>query len=237
MVEQPYHPRTNIVIVGNKQEYHMLYPLVHNDYFDILYVASVTPEHLLCASPALVCLSQHWVHTVQQVRHLFPYTPIIVALSQPSPRQEASLVTMLQQGADDVIASTCGREEWQARLRARLRQYPTPLLGMQSQDGMLTLTLAQREVVVGTRSILLSMKEHVLLYLLMRYAEQTLSSRFLLQTIWGVTYQKEVDYIRVYMSQVRRKLEERSDQPRYLETVSGIGYRFRQACISKSENS
>ncbi|GHO47563.1 hypothetical protein [Ktedonospora formicarum] len=57
MVEQSYHPRTNIVIVGEKQEYSMLLPLIHNDRFDVLYVASVTPEHLPWASPALACLS------------------------------------------------------------------------------------------------------------------------------------------------------------------------------------
>jgi two-component system KDP operon response regulator KdpE len=121
--------------------------------------------------------------------------------------QEADKVTALDLGADDYLTKPFGVGELLARVRAALRR-------MRWSEGT-----------GGPRILRLTGKEFDLLYLLARHAGRTLSHRFLLQRVWGPEYVDEVEYLRVYIGRLRRKLGETGDH-RHLFTEPGFGYRL-----------
>jgi two-component system KDP operon response regulator KdpE len=94
------------------------------------------------------------------------------------------------------------------------------------QAGRLTVDFASREVRVDGEPMALTALEYKILYHLVRNAGRVLTHQTLLAKVWGREYTEEIDYLRVYMRRLRRKLEEDPDRPRYLLTERGIGYRF-----------
>lgn len=223
--------RPRLMVMGTHQQYQALRPFLPGDVFETVCLAHPSPEQLICATPAVLCLCHAEVHQVQQMRALFPQTPIVVSMPMTSREERVRVVDLLHEGVDDVIGLECGGAEWRARLRAHVRQYPPPTQRLQSQDGVLTLVLSSREMLVGEKWVHLSMKEHLLLYFLMHVAPRPLTATMLLQTVWGASYHKEVDYLRVYLCQLRHKLEADPTRPRYLRTETRYGYRFDQACF------
>lgn len=145
--------------------------------------------------------------------------------------EEADKITALSLGADDYITKPFGVGELLARIRAILRRTswveppsrePQKLI---SRCGVV-LDIERRSVTVNDQPVSLTSHEFALLYHLMRDAGKVLLHRDLLQRVWGPEYHDEVEYVRVYISRLRRKLEQDPSSPMILLTEHGVGYRF-----------
>lgn len=148
--------------------------------------------------------------------------PVIVLSAQGSDRWK---VLALDEGADDYVTKPFSMPELLARVRVALRHRPD-LEG--ADDPVLRvddLTIAQRLVTVGDREIDLTPKEFAFLALLARWPGRVLTHRTILQEVWGPEYSEETHYLRVYASQIRKKLGDGPDRRR-LVAEPGVGYRL-----------
>ena len=153
-------------------------------------------------------------------------TPIIV-LSVWG--QEHQKVAALDAGADDYVTKPFGMDELLARLRAAVRRAaPAPDEPVVKTPDF-TVDLAAKRVVRdsdGGGDVRLTPTEWQLLEILVRNRGRLVTQRQLLQEVWGPAYESESNYLRVYVAQLRRKLEPEPSHPRYLLTEPGMGYRF-----------
>jgi two-component system, OmpR family, KDP operon response regulator KdpE len=152
-------------------------------------------------------------------------TPIIV-LSVWG--QESQKVAALDAGADDYVTKPFGMDELLARLRAAVRRAsPAPDEPVVTTEHF-TVDLAAKRVVRdgGDGNVGLTPTEWQLLEVLVRNRGRLVTQRQLLQEVWGPAYETESNYLRVYIAQLRRKLEPEPSRPRYLLTEPGMGYRF-----------
>jgi two-component system KDP operon response regulator KdpE len=156
-------------------------------------------------------------------------TPIIVLSARD---QERVKVEALDLGADDYVTKPFGVDELLARMRAALRHASRPSAGgaepVFSLGGM-KVDLARRQVFVEGQEIHLTPIEYKLLTTLIRHAGKVMTHRQLLKEVWGPLHVDEGHYLRVYMRQLRNKLEKNPAHPRYLVTELGVGYRLRMA--------
>jgi two-component system KDP operon response regulator KdpE len=150
-------------------------------------------------------------------------TPIIVLSARD---QEQDKVEALDAGADDYVSKPFGMDELLARLRAAERRV-TP----GDEDAVVVtddfrVDLSAKRVSGSDGDIRLTPTEWHLVEILIRHPGKLVSQRQLLQEVWGPQYQDETNYLRVYMAQIRRKLEPDPARPRYFITEPGMGYRF-----------
>jgi two-component system, OmpR family, KDP operon response regulator KdpE len=151
-------------------------------------------------------------------------TPIIVLSAWG---QESQKVAALDAGADDYVTKPFGMDELLARLRAAVRRAsPAQDEPVVSTDDF-TVDLADKRVSKAGSDVRLTPTEWQLLEVLVRHADRLVTQRQLLQDVWGPGYQNEANYLRVYIANLRRKLEPDPSRPRYLLTEPGMGYRFR----------
>ena len=151
-------------------------------------------------------------------------TPIIVLSAWG---QESQKVAALDAGADDYVTKPFGMDELLARLRAAVRRAsPAPEAPVVTTDDF-TVDLADKRVTRGGQDVRLTPTEWQLLEVLVRLAGRLVTQRQLLAEVWGPGYQNEAHYLRVYVANLRRKLEPDPSAPRHLLTEPGIGYRFR----------
>jgi two-component system, OmpR family, KDP operon response regulator KdpE len=151
-------------------------------------------------------------------------TPIIVLSAWG---QESQKVAALDAGADDYVTKPFGMDELLARLRAAVRRAsPAPDEPVVATDDF-TVDLADKRVTRARQDIRLTPTEWQLLEVLVRHAGRLVTQRQLLAEVWGPGYQNEAHYLRVYVANLRRKLEPDPSKPRHLLTEPGIGYRFR----------
>ncbi|MFG1350047.1 response regulator transcription factor [Xanthobacter autotrophicus] len=148
--------------------------------------------------------------------------PVVILSSRTD---EAGIVEALEGGADDYVTKPFGMNELIARLRVALRhrlqqQGEKPLFKV----GDLSVDLVRRIVRLKEREVKLSPKEYDILRLLVQHAGRVLTHTFILQKVWGQAY--DVQYLRVYVRQLRQKLEDNAEQPRYIRTETGVGYRL-----------
>ncbi len=135
----------------------------------------------------------------------------------------------LDQGADDYVTKPFAMDELLARLRAAVRRATTsptddePLI----DTGDFTVDLTTKIVQRGGAQVHLTPTEWNILEFLVRNRGKLVSRRQLLHAVWGPSYRKETSYLRVYLAQLRRKLEPEPSRPRHLITEAGMGYRFR----------
>jgi two-component system KDP operon response regulator KdpE len=149
--------------------------------------------------------------------------PVIVLSSRGD---EASKVQALDLGADDYVTKPFGMDELLARMRAALRhQLQTHGERPVFRLGDLSVDLVRRIVKVGTREVKLSPKEYDLLRVLVQHAGKVLTHKFLLGELWDDL--TDAQYLRVYVRQLRQKIEGDPEQPQYILTETGIGYRLR----------
>jgi two-component system, OmpR family, KDP operon response regulator KdpE len=149
--------------------------------------------------------------------------PIIVLSSRGD---EAGKVQALDLGADDYLTKPFGMEELLARMRAALRHQ----LQVQGErpafrSGDLMVDLVRRTVKVGDKEVKLSPKEYELLRVLVQHAGKVLTHKFLLGELWNDF--TDTQYLRVYVRQLRQKIEAEPEQPQYILTETGVGYRLR----------
>jgi two-component system, OmpR family, KDP operon response regulator KdpE len=140
--------------------------------------------------------------------------------------QETRKIAALDAGADDYVTKPFGMGELLARLRvAARRAVPAPDEPVVANPDF-TVDLAAKRVQRAGSDVRLTPTEWQLLEVLVRHREKLVTQRQLLAEVWGPEYQTEGNYLRVYMAQLRRKLEPDPSRPRYLRTEPGIGYRF-----------
>ena len=149
--------------------------------------------------------------------------PIVVLSSRDD---EVGKVEALDLGADDYVTKPFGTEELLARMRAALRhqlqvQGERPVFHV----GDLSVDLVRRTVKVGEKDVKLSPKEYELLRVLVQHAGKVLTHKFLLGELWDAL--TDAQYLRVYVRQLRQKIEADPERPHYIVTETGIGYRLR----------
>ena len=149
--------------------------------------------------------------------------PIVVLSSRGD---EAGKVQALDLGADDYLTKPFGMDELLARLRAALR-HQLQVKGERPvfRTGDLSVDLVRRIVKVGEREVKLSPKEYDLLRVLVQHAGKVLTHRFLLKELWDEL--TDAQYLRVYVRQLRQKIEADPERPQYVLTETGIGYRLK----------
>lgn len=154
-------------------------------------------------------------------------TPIVVLSARD---RENDKIIALDAGADDYLTKPFGTGELLARMRVALRH---AILAMQGSDdpvfttGSLRVDLAHRQVFVNDEEVHLTPIEYKLLSMLVQHAGKVVTQRQLLHDVWGPSYVTESHYLRVYMTQLRHKLETDPARPRYLITEAGVGYRLK----------
>jgi len=152
----------------------------------------------------------------------FSSVPIIVLSAKGS---ESDKVAALDLGADDYVTKPFGMDELLARVRAVLRRLSA------TNDrvlvvGDVTIDIDERRVVVGDKEIRLTPKEFDVFKYLVNNAGKVVTHRALLQTVWGWESTDQTEYLRVFINQLRRKIEIDASHPRYLITEPWVGYRF-----------
>jgi two-component system KDP operon response regulator KdpE len=150
-------------------------------------------------------------------------TPIIVLSVWGAEHQK---VAALDAGADDYVTKPFGMDELLARLRAAVRRAaPAPDEPVVATQDF-TVDLAAKRVTRDGADVRLTPTEWQLLEILVRNRGRLITQKQLLQDVWGPSYGSESNYLRVYVAQLRRKLEPEPSRPRYLLTEPGMGYRF-----------
>ncbi|MDD2769455.1 MAG: response regulator [Methylococcus sp.] len=162
---------------------------------------------------------------VQVVQALREWTrlPIIVLSARSA---EEHKIEALDAGADDYLSKPFGIGELLARIRVALRHTAATPAGEAFSTGKLRLDLLRRTVFLDEREIRLTPTEYRLLSVLARHAGRVLTHRQLLAEVWGPAHVEDSHYLRIYMSQLRQKLEADPTKPEYLITESGVGYRL-----------
>ncbi len=153
-------------------------------------------------------------------------TPILVLSARG---QEQDKVAALDLGADDYLTKPFGVAELLARIRVALRHAAQVDSGQESpvfSSGHLRVDLVRQQVFVDEEEVHLTVTEYKLLALLVRHAGKVLTHQQLLREVWGPGYGAESHYLRIYMGQLRHKLEQDPARPRLLRTETGVGYRL-----------
>jgi two-component system, OmpR family, KDP operon response regulator KdpE len=151
--------------------------------------------------------------------------PIIVLSVKDTERDK---VMALDLGADDYVSKPFGMDEVLARIRAALRHTAQVQAGAEPifTAGSLRVDFAQRLVQVDSREVKLTPTEYDLLKALIKNSGKIMTRQMLLSQVWGTGYGAESHYLHVYVGQLRRKIEPDPAHPRFIHTISGVGYRF-----------
>ncbi len=165
------------------------------------------------------------ISTCEKMRIAYPNMPIIVLTVR---NHEDDKITALDAGADDYVTKPFRLPELAARIRAGIRRVRQPASSEEKpiEAGDLRIDPVAHRLTKGGIEIRLTPKEFDLIFLLMKNAGNPLSHHKLLVDVWGQEYGNEREYLRTYISQLRRKIEEDPTSPRYLLTENYIGYRF-----------
>jgi two-component system KDP operon response regulator KdpE len=155
--------------------------------------------------------------------------PIIVLSARTG---QGDKVVALDVGADDYITKPFGMDELLARLRAALRRSGSDPDAPVVETPSFTVDLAAKQTTTPAGPVRLTPTEWHLLEVLVRNEGKLVSQRDLLHEVWGPRYETETNYLRVYMAQLRRKLEPDPSHPRHLITEPGLGYRFERGAPS-----
>jgi len=149
----------------------------------------------------------------------------IIALSVKT--SESDKVAALDLGADDYVTKPFGTDELLARTRAVLRRVsPSQAHASVLMEGDLRIDVAERRVAIADRQVKLTPREFEVLKYLVSNASKVATHRALLQAVWGVEATEQTDYLRVFINQLRGKIEPDPRRPRYILTEPWIGYRF-----------
>ena len=183
---------------------------------------------LLAQKPDLVILDlglpdMEGLELLRMIRARNESVPIVVLSSRGD---ETGKVQALDLGADDYVTKPFGMEELLARMRAALRHQlqvhgERPIF----RTGDLSVDLVRRIVKIRDEKVNLSPKEYELLRLLVQHAGKVLTHKFLLNELWATPI--DAQYLRVYVRQLRQKIEANPERPQYILTETGIGYRLR----------
>jgi two-component system KDP operon response regulator KdpE len=166
------------------------------------------------------------IELCRRIRARSPDVPVIV-LSVKG--EERTKVDALDAGADDYVVKPFGVDELLARIRAALRRGRQPAAGESTtilDAGDFHIDADQRLVTVAGEPVRLTPKEFDLLSYMLRHRERVLTHHMLLGAVWGGEYVEQVEYLRVFVGQLRKKIEPNPSKPRYILTEPWVGYRF-----------
>lgn len=149
--------------------------------------------------------------------------PVIILSVQNS---ETDIVSALDNGATDYLAKPFRTGELLARIRSAIRRSQSETSETSIQCGNLEIDLATRQVKRDGEAVKLTTTEYNLMALFAKNEGKVLTHQFILREVWGTGYQTETQYLRVFVAQLRKKLEENPNNPRHIITESGVGYRF-----------
>jgi len=167
----------------------------------------------------------------QRIREIAD-VPIIMLTGKQ--KAEEDIVRGLDYGADEYLFKPVGNRELVARVRAVLRrqELPSPAEGKREityADDFLTVDIAERKVMVKGERVKLTPREFRLFALLIENAGRILTHKELLEKVWGWEYTDDLDYVRIYISHLRQKVEPDPSLPGYIITEPGVGYYFQKA--------
>ncbi len=148
-------------------------------------------------------------------------------------KDEDDVVYGLDHGADEYLIKPVGSKELAARVRAALRRAELPSSPearreITYSDGFLTVDVAERKIIVNGEQVKLTPREFRLFALLIDNAGRVLTHKQILEKVWGWEYVDDLDYVRIYISHLRQKLEPNPALPKYIITEPGVGYYFQK---------
>jgi two-component system KDP operon response regulator KdpE len=162
------------------------------------------------------------VEVCHEIRRFLP-VPIIILSVRGA---EKDKVAALDAGADDYVTKPFGIDELLARIRAAIRRSPFETISHPLKLADLTIDFEQRSVLCKGEEVHLTPKEYELLKYLVVNAGRIISHRSLLQAVWGPDYEHQTEYLRTFVTQLRKKIEPDPNLPRYILTEPWVGYRF-----------
>ncbi|HEY3342368.1 MAG TPA: response regulator [Anaerolineae bacterium] len=234
MNDQPFDPAVTILVIEDEPQIRRFLRATLTSHGYKMVEAATAQEGLAQATsrlPDLVILDLGLpdMDGVEVARRLREWsTAPIVVLSVRD--RENDKIAALDAGADDYLTKPFGVGELLARIRVAMRH--TAQISQEPGDpifktGDLQVDLARRQVLLNGGEIHLTPIEYKLLAVLVHHAEKVVTHQQLLKEVWGPACTTETHYLRVYMGQLRRKLEADSARPRYLITEPGVGYRLK----------
>jgi len=174
---------------------------------------------------AIVDLGLPDIDGLQVIRRIRSWSPMpVIVLSARA--QERSKIEALDAGADDYVTKPFGVGELLARVRAALRHATRTPSGMELALGNARVDLEKRRALVDGREVHLTPIEFKLLAAMAKHLGMVVTHRQLLREVWGPSHVEHTHYLRIYMKQLRDKLESDPVRPRYLLTETGVGYRL-----------
>lgn len=191
--------------------------------------ASSAKEGLAMAAnhpPSLILLDlglpdKNGQQVLKELKHWYNHPVIILSVLN----SEEDIIYALDNGADDYLVKPFRTGELLARIRSALRKElreSEPVIS----NGEISIDLTTRIVRKSGEQVKLTSTEYNLLALMVRNEGKVLTHRFLLKEVWGPGYENQSQYLRVFVAQLRKKIEDNPNEPLYIITESGVGYRF-----------
>lgn len=181
--------------------------------------ASLNPDVILL-DLGLPDINGHEV--LKQMRDWFKKAILVLSVQN----SEEDIIRALDNGANDYLTKPFRVGELMARLRSAIRNNEVGDMPQKLQTEDLEIDLVARSVKDKNETIKLTATEYNLLVLLAKNEGRVLTHQYLLKEVWGVGYQTETQYLRVFVAQLRKKIEKDPNDPKHIITVSGVGYRF-----------
>lgn len=222
--------KAEILVVDDEPQIRKLLQITLESSGYVLRTAHTAKEALIMAAnhpPALVLLDlglpDESGHSVLQKLRKWYTNPIIILSVQKS---EEDIIKALDNGADDYLSKPFRTGELLARIRSALRKNLAEENDSTLKFDNLEIDLLTRSVKKNNELLKLTSTEYNLLALLVKNEGKVLTHQYLLRAIWGPGYIHQSQYLRVFIAQIRKKIEEDPNRPIYLRTESGVGYRF-----------
>jgi two-component system KDP operon response regulator KdpE len=224
------NPKTNILVIDDEIQIRKLLEIIlsTNDYNTIL--AATAKEGITMAvmhPPDLIILDlglpdEDGQQVLKKLREWFLGAIIILSVRS----SEEDIVKALDNGANDYLTKPFRTGELLARIRTALRQTQNTAQLQVLEFDNLTIDLTSHTVKLNNEALKLTSTEYALLTLLAKNEGKVLTHQFILRQIWGPGYTEQSQYLRVFIGQLRKKIETNPNDPRFIATESGIGYRF-----------
>ncbi len=186
-------------------------------------IAAVANYH-----PQLVILDlglpdQDGLSVLKEIRGWSQVPVIILSVK----RAEEDVVRALDLGADDYITKPFNSSELLARIRANIRRVMQPENETANVNGKLKIDFVKRIIYKSNKELKLTNTEYLLLFLFFKNIDKVLTHNFVLKEIWGPSHTEDSQYLRVFIGQIRKKIEDDAAKPKYIVTESGVGYRMK----------
>lgn len=222
--------KETILVIDDEQQIRKLLDIVlTGEGYHIIMASSAKEGMLLAANhqPDLIILDlnlpdQHGLETLEELRQWFNRAIIILSVID----QEASIVKALDMGASDYLTKPFRTGELLARIRSAIKRNVGVEPSSEISVNTLCIDMAAHTVKKNGALLKLTSTEFSLLALFAQNRGRVLTHQYILKEIWGVGQQSETQYLRVFVAQLRKKIEDNPNKPSYIITESGVGYRF-----------